>query len=94
MRILFFWPGCKTTPTLGIPILQTMLKNAGHKVDLFSTSQFHDFPRSTRGLMFKSSDGRDRKPDPIQYKKDFEKQKGEVPGYGGINSWREIQGRV
>lgn len=73
MRILFFWPGCRTSPSMGIPLLQTILKNAGHEVDLFSTSQFHDSPRSTRGLMFKSSDGKDRKPDPIRYKKDFER---------------------
>lgn len=75
MRILFFWPGCKSAFSLGIgvPILQTILKNAGHEVDVFNTSQFHDFPRSTRGLMFKSSGGRDSRPDLVQYKKDFER---------------------
>ncbi len=51
--------------------MMSMLRDAGHEVALFSTSPFHSWPRSTRGSLFRSSDGRDARPDRTCFDRDL-----------------------
>jgi len=67
MKILFFWPGIGGKPTMGLSILQSILKQSGHEVDLFSTATLHSYPRSTRGMLYKKSNDKDSKPDEVEY---------------------------
>lgn len=71
MKILFFWPGVQDQPSLGLPLLMTLLKNAGHEIGLFSTSEFHPYPRSVRGMLYKTSANRENKPDRMSYERDW-----------------------
>ena len=73
MRVMFFWPGCGNLPTLGVPLLMAILREAGHEVRFFSSSPYHPWPRSSRGSLFRSSDCRDNAPDRDRFLNDLER---------------------
>ncbi len=71
IRVLFFWPGIGDGYPLGIPILQSIVKRKGHEALVFSSGKYHSIPRSSRGLLYKSSDSKDLRPDKNEYMQAF-----------------------
>tara|TARA_B100001964_G_C14225876_1_gene597605 strand:+ start:480 stop:1955 length:1476 start_codon:yes stop_codon:yes gene_type:complete len=52
MKVLLFWPCIDRSFALGLPLIQSIIKQSGHQVKYITTEGFHPDPFNKRGNLF------------------------------------------